>query len=210
MLYGIFRFLGCSRGRRSFHVDIINVMQPHRHRLLRRAFTLIELLFVISIIGLLASIILSSLSATKIHARDTERISQIQEVYKALEVYETAHPGHLPNCADVGYVGGCDITSYAGQPVLVDSSQDGHYVDFLIQAGLLSKELADPINSYPYLYWYGSGYSSVIGGTPGGTYYNFILGTLLEDPTNPIMKTSYDLGVPSAKVFYIIAEVGSP
>jgi type II secretion system protein G len=52
-----------------------------------RAFTLIEVMLVISIIGLLASVILSSLSLTKAKANTAKRMANVTEIQKALEVY---------------------------------------------------------------------------------------------------------------------------
>lgn len=72
----------------------------------RGGFTLIELLVVIAIIGLLASIVLASLNAARIKARDAARISAMQEMKKALELYYNDH-GHYPySCGGSTYNGG--------------------------------------------------------------------------------------------------------
>ncbi len=53
-------------------------------------FTLIELLVVISIIGLLSSIVLTSVNSARAKARDARRITDLKEIQKALEFYHDA------------------------------------------------------------------------------------------------------------------------
>ncbi len=52
-----------------------------------RGFTIIELLVVIAIIGILASIVLTSLSGAKAKARDSRRIADIKSIQLALALY---------------------------------------------------------------------------------------------------------------------------
>lgn len=52
-----------------------------------RGFTLIELLVVVSIIGILASIALASLYTARLRARDAQRVSDMKEMQKAIELY---------------------------------------------------------------------------------------------------------------------------
>ena len=61
----------------------------------KQGFTLIELLVVIAIIGTLASVVLASLSSARAKARDSQRVSQMKEVAKALEVYHLSN-GEYP------------------------------------------------------------------------------------------------------------------
>jgi len=63
-----------------------------------RGFTLIELLVVIAIIGVLASLVLVSLSNARAKARDTRRQSNIIEIAKALELYNLNN-GKYPTCS---------------------------------------------------------------------------------------------------------------
>lgn len=60
-------------------------------------FTLIELLVVIAIIGILASIVLVSLTAARQKSRDANRAATMQEVQKALELYATNNNGSYPS-----------------------------------------------------------------------------------------------------------------
>jgi len=52
-----------------------------------RGFTLIELLVVIAIIGLLASIVVASLSSVQAKARDARRMEDVDSLRKALTIY---------------------------------------------------------------------------------------------------------------------------
>ncbi|MEK7069132.1 MAG: prepilin-type N-terminal cleavage/methylation domain-containing protein [Patescibacteria group bacterium] len=56
----------------------------------RAGFTLVELLVVIAIIGLLASIVMASLSSVQSKARDTKRIEDVNQVRKALTIYSSS------------------------------------------------------------------------------------------------------------------------
>lgn len=53
----------------------------------KSGFTLIELLVVIAIIGLLASVVLVSLSSSRIKARNSRRVADINQISKAFELY---------------------------------------------------------------------------------------------------------------------------
>ena len=65
----------------------------------KKAFTLIELMVIIVILGLLASIILVATNEVRFKARDARRASELNEVAKALEAYYT-EKGHYPDYND--------------------------------------------------------------------------------------------------------------
>lgn len=61
-----------------------------------KGFTLIELLVVVAIISLLSSIVMASLNGARVKARDTVRISNLEQIKNALELYystNNSYPG---------------------------------------------------------------------------------------------------------------------
>lgn len=62
---------------------------------IKKGFTLLELLVVIAIIGLLSSVVLASLNSARISARDAVRISNIQQIKNALELYRANNANGL-------------------------------------------------------------------------------------------------------------------
>lgn len=68
----------------------------------RAGFTLVEMLVVISIIGILATVLLANYTASRGRARDAQRKSDIREIQTALELYKgsqkpPAYPPALTN-----------------------------------------------------------------------------------------------------------------
>lgn len=79
---------------------------------LRRShgFTIIELLVVIAIIGILATLILVSLSGARAKARDAVRKSDLNQVKKALELYNSDNSKYPATLAEL--TGGAGTTVY--------------------------------------------------------------------------------------------------
>ena len=57
----------------------------------KNGFTLIELLVVIAIISLLSSVVVTSLNTARVKSRDSQRIANIRELMKALELHYDEH-----------------------------------------------------------------------------------------------------------------------
>lgn len=93
-------------------------------------FTLIELLVVISIIGLLSTVVLSSLNGTRAKARDVKRVTDINILVQAIQRYHL-NTGSLPGSSDTG---GVQISSSCTSDLKTD----------LVGANLLSDVPTDP------------------------------------------------------------------
>lgn len=75
----------------------IDVMQNAKLRNnIHAGFTLIELLVVIAIIGILASVVLASLDTARSKARDARRLSDLQQLRTALEIYYSSNNRYPP------------------------------------------------------------------------------------------------------------------
>ncbi|MDO8552393.1 MAG: type II secretion system protein [bacterium] len=73
----------------------------------QKGFTLIELLVVIAIIGILSSVVLSSLNTARAKGRDARRISDVKQLQLALELYYDStgsYPAAISTANLAGYI----------------------------------------------------------------------------------------------------------
>ena len=88
-------------------------------QLQKRAFTLIELLVVIAIIGILASLIIVSLSGARSKATDTQLKNNLRNLDTALEQYATdnnsLYPGAAANGVNIGTTNGTGTAGVVAQ-----------------------------------------------------------------------------------------------
>jgi type II secretion system protein G len=103
----------------------------------KRGFTLIELLVVISIIGILASIVISSLDSSRKKGRDARRLSDIKQIQLALEVYydqNSSFPSQIANSltCNTSYGASCatNLTGPGYIPVVPRDPSDNHDYDY--------------------------------------------------------------------------------
>jgi prepilin-type N-terminal cleavage/methylation domain-containing protein len=139
---------------------------------LENGFTLIEILIVVAIIAILASVVLVGLGPTQEAGRDARRISDLREVQNGLELYYNLcgyYPGYAEPTIPCGAWG--DNKGYGGSPPSMTSALEGTPA-----AGIASVP-QDPSPSGAYLY----------GTNTYGTEY--ILGATLENPNNTIFAT---------------------
>ena len=78
-------------------IALKNQATSHNPAKQEKGFTLIELLVVIAIIGLLSSVVLSSLNSARAKGRDTTRITDFTALRTALELYASSNGGAYPS-----------------------------------------------------------------------------------------------------------------
>jgi len=66
----------------------------NQSKIFKKGFTLIEMLIVIAIIGILASMVIVSLGPSQAKARDAKRMSDLRQIQNMLEIYYTANGGY--------------------------------------------------------------------------------------------------------------------
>ncbi len=125
-------------------------------------FTLIELLVVISIIGLLSSIVLTSLGQARIKAQDSKRVQELLEIQKAVELYALNNGGIYPysdhwypvlSPADANIVVTCwNSCDYAPDPSLHLQTYLQSYLNQLP----IPPNLTQPGDTNSGAYWYSS------------------------------------------------------
>ncbi|MFA5778273.1 MAG: type II secretion system protein [Candidatus Paceibacterota bacterium] len=148
----------------------------------KKGFTLIELLVVVAIIGLLSSIVLTSLQGARSRGRDAKRTEDMSQLQIAIELYASDHNGDYPLC------GTLDTSPTA-------CSTEGSYTALtnLNIKPYIASISSDPINTKgQYGYYYARGWKpSPCPSTPTvpicmtGSKRNYIIGTRLENSSSP-------------------------
>lgn len=85
----------------------------------RKGFTLVEILVVVSIIGILTGVIIGGVASARVKARDARRVADIKQISKAIENYFSScysYPSALTNLTTSG------CTAYI--PVITSLPQD--------------------------------------------------------------------------------------
>jgi prepilin-type N-terminal cleavage/methylation domain-containing protein len=96
-----------------------------------KGFTLIELLVVVAIIGILATVVLSSLGAARTRARDARRIAEMKNFETALEMYYLDYNQYPPITANTENGGTTNIAALesAMAPYIPIDLQGKYYRD---------------------------------------------------------------------------------
>jgi prepilin-type N-terminal cleavage/methylation domain-containing protein len=133
----------------------------------RKGFTLIEILIVVAIIAILASVVLVGLGPTQQAGRDARRISDLSEVQNGLELYYNKC-GFYPGVSATA----CDPTASTGYSTMSAA---------LIGVGIgISSVPVDPTNSGTHVYSFA---------TNGASATSYVLGAVLENVNNSVFAT---------------------
>jgi len=145
-----------------------------------QGFTLIELLVVVAIIGVLASIVLTSLSGTRVKGRDAARVAALQEIGKAIAIYDSDPAKGFYTAVNGASACGAnaDVTACLGVGVSGASINDGFsaYKDPLV--GDAAGNLCSTLSTGPCQY----SIATAAGGA-GPTTQNFEVCAYLEQGT---------------------------
>ncbi len=108
------------------------------HREYRRGFTIVELLIVIVIIGILATITIVSFNGIQAKARDSQRLQDAKTIVQALEIYKTQNGVYPDEVQTVG-AGGWEIST--------DGTNPTNFLPILVSSNTISKVPLDPRNT---------------------------------------------------------------
>lgn len=91
-----------------------------RHRSKQKAFTLIELLFVVAIISLILSIVLAALSVARRKANDTALKQSLHEARNQAELYHTDNQNYGISSFDAGPCDGPNTNTVFADPKILE------------------------------------------------------------------------------------------
>ena len=154
-----------------------------------KGFTLIELLVVIAIIGLLASVVLVSLSSARAKGRDGARVQEAKSITNALELYYTDHKSYPTGPLTIDQLvnnAGAPLASYMAKlPATFDPGTSDQYL-----SNGSSYELVFSTETSGYAKNLGCTASDIPNPSTQGCYGMNVVGALGGGPTLTVTATS--------------------
>ncbi|MFA6963457.1 MAG: type II secretion system protein [Patescibacteria group bacterium] len=155
-----------------------------------RAFTLIELLVVVAIIGILTTVVVVNLTTAQKKARDAKRVSDIQEINKAVQLEAMARGSssyYDSACANTSWT----VKEQNFKKILVPAYLPTMPVDPVVRYDTRK----DPNHAYNVQYVYYTGVQGLDCAVPTYLATTYYLWTGLDTPNSNLANSS---GVPGA------------
>lgn len=118
-------------------VVVYNMLMYKRWNDSRHGFTIVELLVVIVVMGVLFSVGVSAYSGVQQKTRDTQRVSDMKTIMKALEMYKTQTGEYPPVSTGTNTISGWEVSSISPSQFLAP----------LKTLGVVSQVPVDPTNT---------------------------------------------------------------
>jgi prepilin-type N-terminal cleavage/methylation domain-containing protein len=168
----------------------------------KKGFTLIELLVVVAIIGLLSSIVLSSVNSARKKARDARTLQDLKQITLALNMARDASPtGAWPGISNwqcLKASGTCWKGGYSGNATIANALAP--YMPEIPKTQASNSSIFS-YDSYLYLpYWVGAG-----GSSPPGAYIIYAL----EGGAFPSKCNGYYAGLLDTGYWYCYSWIGN-
>lgn len=113
----------------------LNMWAKHKKE---NGFTIVELLIVIVVIGILAAITIVAYNGVQGRARDSQRLSDVKVIVKALEIYKINN-GAYPNPVPTANAGGWEVST--------NGTSATNFLSALVSSNGVSKIPVDPTNT---------------------------------------------------------------
>jgi prepilin-type N-terminal cleavage/methylation domain-containing protein len=156
-----------------------------------KGFTLIELLVVIAIIAILSSVVLASLSTARAKSRDARRMSDMNELHTALELYFDANSRYPTT-----------TTADVSNRVRSKDADPGWTALEVDMKNFIPKLPIDPVNTGSFYYVYDPTPVDANPGCPTNTPYTLYFGTEVSVYSNLTSYTPPRSGVAGSYCIY--------
>jgi prepilin-type N-terminal cleavage/methylation domain-containing protein len=161
-------------------------------------FTIIELLIVIAIIGILATLVLTNFQGAQAKGRDTVRKNDINSVYQKLEEFYNENGGYPDGALDGDVAQGINGAAADGDQVVfpgIDTGaltdEDGAGFQYAFSTDVAEAAPAIPGNTDEYIYSaYGCAGASAVTPFVGATCAKYHLAAHQEQDANGYRKSS--------------------
>lgn len=150
-----------------------------------QAFTLVEILIVVVILGILAAIVIPQFTNASESAKASSLVSQLQTIRSQLELYQVQHNGQYPRLAEL-WDNLTNKTNLPADPVANsgDIAADGKFGPYLQQA---------PMNSF-------AEDDTVAADNSGGWQYDETTGSIKACLPADVFAKADDLGIPAGDI----------